>query len=263
MKIKIQEANLNLRVDRRNHPDATNMSYSLGRKIAEAQLYQTKNADFYCNVEYMQCQDSEYLQCFTYAGYQPITATFGKDKRGIIALAKKEIEVTIVKRMEDPHFLHLHAIKDKEGADIIVFRILTYNSSDKDFRDRRLQWDKVMKYIDTEISDPSKTILTGDWNHAKIRTNYQGEPQRFFSYQLIEEDLNKRKLSMGMKLSEGHSEHSYMGHLAIDHIAIGQAFCYTDEPSYSPYQINAPIGTPDHAFISAEITSCCRYENDT
>lgn len=93
----------------------------------------------------------------------------------------------------------------------------------------------------------------GDWNHAKIHDNYSGLNQIHFNYQMIKKDLENRGLTMGIDISSGHKEHSYLGYLAIDHIAIGNAFTFKSNPEYSEYIVKTPIGIPDHAYLFAEV----------
>ena len=249
--MKILESSLNLRVPK----GMTNLDYSLSVDVAKAQL--SYGADFYCNVEYMKCLDEEYLREFSQNGYQGITALFGKNHRGILCYIKEDYTVEVIKRMSDPHFLHFKASKGDESYDIIVFRILTKNTSIEDFKDRSYQWDTVCNYIDT-MEDKSRIILTGDWNHARILSEYEEDKgQYYFSYQKIRTYLESRGISMGMDLQPGHREHSYTTEkgikLAIDHIAIGEGLSFTKKPEYSDYYKKAPIGTPDHAYLFAEI----------
>ncbi len=253
MELRILESSLNLRVDRRNDARLSNTDYQLKKEVAREQLAY-KDVDLYCNVEYMECQDEEYLYEFS-KGYKRISALFGKDNRGILCYVKKELGITVVHRKEYPHFLHFRITKNNETADVIVFRILVSDSSKEDFEDRAKQWNIVMEYIDSNIKETSRLILTGDWNHARVRSQYAGYNQESFHYQKIKNDLKIRGLSMGINLKPGHKEHSYAGYLAIDHIAVGDAFSYLEAPGYSHYHPNAPIGTPDHAYLLACIRS--------
>lgn len=214
-----------------------------------------KNIDLYCNVEYMECQDEEYLYEFG-KKYKRITALF-ENNRGILCYISKKIKTEIINKIEYPHLLHFRIAKGNEFSDIIVFRILVSDSSENDFKDRKNQWDAVMRHIDINIKDKSRLIMMGDWNHAYIRDKYiRGiHLQVYFNYQYIKSDLTKIGMTMGVNIVPGHTEHSYKGYLAIDHIAIGNAFSFIGKPTYSNYDKNAPIGTPDHAFLFAEIHS--------
>lgn len=141
--------------------------------------------------------------------------------------------------------------------DVIAFRILVEDSTQRDFEDRLRQWKKVMNYIDTKINDKTKLVLLGDWNHAYIREHYvKGEyDQNHFNYQKIKCDLENRNLKMGIDVKPKHKEHSYKGYLAIDHIAVASSICYGSKKPYysSNYGQFAPIGKPNHAFLVAEI----------
>ncbi len=258
--MKVLESSLNLRVDRSNRSRRTNLDYSLSVDVAKEQLHYKGGADLYCNVEYMECLDEEYLHEFSQKGYKRITALFGQDNRGILCYIKKDYTVQIIKSMSDPHFLHFKASKDNKSYDIIIFRILVskWKSKDvesikKEFNERLKQWKTVCNYIDT-MKDKSRIILTGDWNHARILPEYEEDMgQYYFSYQRIRTDLESRGISMGIDIQPGHKEHSYKGYLAIEHIAIGEGLSFTKKPEYSDYDKDAPIGKPDHAYLFAEI----------
>lgn len=252
--MKILEASLNLRVDRKFDKNKTNLDYELKSEVAKMQL--EYEADIYCNVEYMECQDEEYLQSFFNKGYKRITALFGKDNRGILCYVKKKYKIEIIERKSRPHFLHFRMYNtDDTFLDIIVFRILVSDGTRKDYEDRLEQWNAVLSYLD-EMDDTSRVAIMGDWNHGYIREKYiEGKHNQYcYNYQKIKEDLDKRNINMGIELSEGHCEHSYVGYLAIDHIAIGEGLIFNIDPSYSKYKKNAPIGTPDHAFLFAGVT---------
>lgn len=257
MELRILLSSLNLRVEKTK----TNLDYLLSKDVAQSQLkfkdkYEEKNEiDIFCNVEYMKCNDEEYLNEFVNAGYQSVTALFGADSRGILCYAKNRYQMKIIKKIEEPHFLHFKLKAEDCDIDIIVFRILVSDSSQKDFSDRLIQWTSVMKYIDSCIKNTSKLILIGDWNHAYIRDRYiKGKHfQYVFNYQKIKKDLEKRGLKMGMNLNHQHTEHSYQGYLAIDHIAVGEAISFRSQPYYSEYDSNTQIGKPDHAFLFADM----------
>ena len=125
MKISIMESSLNLRMDRTNSPLKHNSDYILTSDVAKKQLqFKKYMADIYCNVEYMECQDEEYLLEFSKKGYKRITALF-EDNRGILCYVRKDIQITnVVHRMKSPHLLHFQIIKDDRLLNIIVFRIL-------------------------------------------------------------------------------------------------------------------------------------------
>lgn len=259
MSISILESSLNLRIDRKNHKLVHHSDYVLTSDVAKNQLEYEYNADIYCNVEYMECQDEEYLFEFSKNGYKRITALF-EDNRGILCYVKKEIQITNVEhRMKSPHLLHFQIIKDNRLLNIIVFRILVSDGSKADFYNRKLQFDSVMQYID--FIGTSDLIITGDWNHANVRKVYDpvNHNQYIFNYQYICSELERRGLKMGIKINpnippQKSGLHSYKGFLAIDHIAIGTDLEFISTPKYSSYDHNAPIGTPDHAFLFSEIS---------
>lgn len=257
MCISILESSLNLRMDRNDNQRIHHSDYVLKGDVAKNQLQYS--ADIYCNVEYMECQDEEYLFEFSNKGYKRITALF-EDNRGILCYIKKDIQITnVVRKMKSPHLLHFQIIKDNRLLNIIVFRILVSDGSKADFYNRKLQFDSVMQYID--FIGTSDLIITGDWNHANVRIVYDpvNHNQFIFNYQYICSELKKRGLKMGININPkiSHKEsgiHSYNGFLAIDHIAIGTDLKFISMPKYSPYACNAPIGTPDHAFVFTEIS---------
>ena len=256
--MKVLESNLNLRVDRKNDKNATNLDYSLKKEIAIEQL--KYEADVYCNVEYMQCKDEEYLYEFSKAGYKRITALFGKDDRGILCYVKNKFSTQVIEKFDDPHFVHIRISNDGDFYDILIFRLLVSDGGQQDYEDRLKQWNKVMNYIDNDkkMKDRSRIIMTGDWNHGYIRERYDlGEHvQAVFNYQKIKADLAKRGLTMGIDIDPerpGRKVHSCLGRLAIDHIAVGSNLCFDKTPVYSDYEIEAPIGEPDHAYLLADI----------
>lgn len=251
MILRILESNLNLRVDRRYNKKNSNTNYILKKEVAEAQLAY-KDIDLYCNVEYMECENQKYLDQFE-KEYHCIKALFGKDKRGILCYVRKEFIIHKIKEFDEPHFLHFKITKDNETVDVIVFRILVAKTSIKDFKDRAKQWNKVMDYLNS--LNTSNLIMTGDWNHGKVRDTYTQEHcQYHFSYQQIKSDLEGKNMTMGINLEEGHKENSYNSFLAIDHIAIGSSLSYKENPQYSSkYKVGAPIGTSDHAYLFASI----------
>lgn len=243
--------NINLRVDRRYKKNVTNLDYTLSGSIAKEQL--AYEADIYWNCESMECMDEDYLYEFSKAGFKRITAWFGNDNRGLMCYVRKDYKVRIVRKMENPHFLHMKIEAEGVEYDSIICRILVSNGDEYDYIDRKAQWDVVMDYID-QLQDKSHLIMVGDWNHGYIRNAYQlgSHSQYYFSYQYIKDELAKRNISMGMNLAQGHKEHSYLGYLAIDHIAIGEGLVFEGKPSYSEYDAKAPIGTPDHAYLQVE-----------
>lgn len=259
MKLRILLTNLNLRVEKKS--SKTNLDYVLSKNIARSQLEfkdkykEINDIDMFCNVEYMECQDEEYLFEFRRANYKRVTALYGNDNRGILCYLKNCYRVNIIKKIEEPHFLHFQLIMEDHIVDIIVFRILISNGQQEDFNDRLKQWEKTMKYIDDNFKDKLKLILIGDWNHAHIKSQYiQGEHfQYVFNYQRIRKDLKDRGLEMGIDIAPQHTEHSYKGYLAIDHIAVGKAVSFASQPYYSEYNQDAPIGEPDHAFLFADV----------
>ena len=250
--MKVLESNLNLRVDRKDDKDKTNLDYSLVKEIAIKQL--KYEADIYCNVEYMQCKDEEYSYEFSKAGYKRITALFGKDDRGILCYVKNKFSTHIIRKFDKPHFVHIRISNDNDFYDILIFRLLVSDGKQQDYNDRLKQWNVVMKYID-KMEDTSKIIMTGDWNHGYIRDRYVPgtHVQAVFNYQKIKDDLDERRLTMGIDIKPGHKEHSYLGYLAIDHIAVGSNLSFNQTPDYSDYEIKAPIGIPDHAYLFADI----------
>ena len=260
MKLRILLTSLNLRVEKKFNK--TNLDYKLSKDVATQQLkfrdkYEIKSdMDIFCNMEYMECQDEEYLYEFKKANYKRVTALFGEYNRGILCYLKNDYRVDIIEKMKEPHLLHFRITICENLIDIIAFRILVDDGKQADFDDRLKQWEKVMKYVDSKIKDKSKLILMGDWNHARIVYQYiQGKHMQYvYNYQKIKTDLKSRDLKMGIDIAPGHKEHSSKGYLAIDHIAVGESIMFASQPYYSDnYDKKAPIGTPDHAFLFAEI----------
>lgn len=131
MNLRIIESNLNLRVEQ----GKTNTDYKLEKTVAIDQMNYKDDIDVYCNVEYMECQDEEYLYEFR-NNYKRITALF-KNSRGILCYVDKRINTKVIAKYDKPHFLHFRITKEKAIVDIIVFRILSDDSSIKDFMKRK------------------------------------------------------------------------------------------------------------------------------
>lgn len=201
MELRILESSLNLRVDRRNDARLSNTDYQLKKEVAREQLAY-KDVDLYCNVEYMDVRTRSIFMIFQ--RLQTDQLRFWQRQSGNTLLCEKGAGNNGSPQKEYPHFLHFRITKNNETADVIVFRILVSDSSKEDFEDRAKQWNIVMEYIDSNIKETSRLILTGDWNHARVRSQYAGYNQESFHYQKIKNDLKIRGLSMGINLKPGH-----------------------------------------------------------
>lgn len=244
MKIKIMETSLNLRIERGKKKE----DYLLSQNIAKKQLSVT-DTDIYTNVEFMDCDNADYLKIFEDSGYKSFTSLDAKG-RGILCEIKKEYIVSKIGEMTEPHMLHLRIEKGNEYIDLITVRILVASGNDADFKDRNRQWRKVLNYIEG-LSDNSHIVLTGDFNHGVIRSDingYQFKPRQFFNYQMVVGDLESKNITLYPM--EGNS---FRGFMKIDHIATGERIV-VDTAVYKDFFCNTEvIGIPDHSCIVANI----------
>ena len=243
MNIKILETSLNLRFER----GKKNKDYILSKAIAMKQL-EVPDVDIYCNVEYMRCTDDEYLHSFKKAGYNAFTAVDEKG-RGILCEIKNEYEVTTIEKMNEPHMLHLHISKDNTHINLITVRLLVAGGDEKDFKNRKGQWDKIVNYIES-LKDKSNLIVTGDFNHGVINNdgNYFSKPREFYNYQMVLIDLYKRNVKI-----YPISGNSYRGYMKIDHIATGKKIEVINAKYKDMFDNINCIGIPDHSCIVAEL----------
>ena len=244
MNIKIVETSLNLRIERGKQKE----DYTLSSAIAEKQLAIDDNVDIYCNVEFMECNNSEYMETFSDAGYRSFTSLDAKG-RGILCEIKEKYSVKEITTMADPHMLHLRVEDGNDYIDLITVRILVVGGGDDDFQDRRRQWERVLGYIDSLPND-AHIVLIGDLNHGVICHNfegYEGKPRRFFNYQMVVNDLDKR----GIVLYPIKGK-SFLKYLKIDHIAARGAVI--DSAAYTDiFETTGVIGVPDHSCILASL----------
>ena len=237
------------------------MQYTLDKKVAFDQL--TFDPDIIMNSEDMNCSRVGYDRVMKRQGYKRVDALFGSDQRGESIWARDKYNIEKRGEMAYPSMLHARItdrINDYFSFDIITLRIQVTDGSASDFQNRRDQFFRVLHYIDTESEkgnlNKSRLVFGGDCNNAKIRNIYKKKHAQYcYNYQLIRDELKKRNLMMGYdNLTEDHLIHSYFGWMMIDHIAVGSDLKYMKQPDYySTYQAGAPIGTPDHAHIIADI----------
>lgn len=244
MELKIVETSLNLRVEKRL--GKTNKDYLLSKEVAKEQL--KLDADVYCNVEYMECNDSEYMEAFYDAGYVSYKGFDACNRRGIMYMVRKEYPVKIMQIFEEPHMMHIQVKKEGKTIDIITVRILVSGSNDADFISRKDQWDKVISYIDN-VENKENLCVTGDFNHGVISKEYRiDQARRFYNYQMIVASLNKRNLLLAD--IEGMS---YMGYMKIDHIAASEKLKILEAKYLDVFGEYRRIGVPDHSMIVARV----------
>lgn len=241
MSTKLVEISLNLRIER----SKTNMDYTLSKTVAEKQLEFT--ADIYANVEFMECNNEEYLNSFMERGYLLYRA-IDDNHRGILCAVKSDYEVKIIATMDNLHFMHLELKKDGKKIDLIVLRVLVSGGGDDDFKSRAEQWQKFMEYIGS-FKDKSNVIVTGDFNNGVISETYkETSPRRFYNYQMIVKDLK----DAGVSLHE-MAGCSFKNDMKIDHIASGDNIRISKAEYITAFEAETAIGIPDHNFIVAEI----------
>ena len=242
MEIKIVESSLNLRVEK----GKVNSDYLLSKEVAEEQL--KLGADVYCNVEYMECNDAEYMEAFDIAGYGPYKGLDTLNQRGIMCMVRKEYPVSVINMFEDPHMLHIQVEKEGKTIDIVTVRILISGSNDADYINRKTQWDKILDYIDS-IENKENLCITGDFNHGVINESYRSDQaRRFFNYQMILESLEEKDIKVapidGM---------SYRGYMKIDHLCTSNKLMVLEAEYLDVFGEHRIIGVPDHSLIVARV----------
>ena len=242
--MKIIETSLNLRIERGKRKE----DYLISEDIAKRQL-SFSDTDVYTNVEFMDCDNSDYLKTFADCGYNSFTSLDAKG-RGILCEIKKEYAVKKIDEMTEPHMLHLRIEKGTEYIDLITVRLLVAGGNDADFKDRNRQWNKVLGYIEN-LSDKSHLVLTGDFNHGVISNDINGyryRPRQYFNYQMIVKDLKNKNIILYPM--EGNS---YRGYMKIDHIATGEKIVVETAVYNDVFSNTEIIGIPDHSCIVANI----------
>lgn len=242
--MKIIETSLNLRIERGKRKE----DYLISEDIAKRQL-SFSDTNVYTNVEFMDCDNSDYLKTFADCGYNSFTSLDAKG-RGILCEIKKEYAVKKIGEMTEPHMLHLRIEKGTEYIDLITVRLLVAGGNDADFKDRNRQWNKVLGYIEN-LSDKSHLVLTGDFNHGVISNDingYRNRPRQYFNYQMIVKDLKNKNIILYPM--EGNS---YRGYMKIDHIATGEKIVVETAVYNDVFSNTEIIGIPDHSCIVANI----------
>lgn len=242
--MKIIETSLNLRIERGKRKE----DYLISEDIAKRQL-SFSDTDVYTNVEFMDCDNSDYLKTFADCGYNSFTSLDAKG-RGILCEIKKEYAVKKIGEMTEPHMLHLRIEKGTEYINLITVRLLVAGGNDADFKDRNRQWNKVLGYIEN-LSDKSHLVLTGDFNHGVISNDingYRNRPRQYFNYQIIVKDLKNKNIILYPM--EGNS---YRGYMKIDHIATGEKIVVETAVYNDVFSNTEIIEIPDHSCIVANI----------
>lgn len=241
--MKIVETSLNLRFEKGKE------DYFLSKDISEKQLA-FPDVDVYANVEFMVCNNDEYLSAFKKAGYN-VHISVDENGRGILCLIKKEYKVTKIGEMADPHMQHLRLEKGNEYFDLITLRILVSNKTDADFKDRKNQFGRILSYIEKNVLDKTRLVLIGDFNHGVICDNvngYKSTPRQFYNYQMIVEDLKNQNITLAE--IEGYS---FRGFMKIDHIATGEKIAVVSAEYKDVFNNTEVIGIPDHSCIVTNI----------
>ena len=242
MSIKLVETSLNLRIEK----GKTNMDYTLSKEVAKQQL--EHNADIYANVEFMDCNNKDYLNMFTERGYKLYSIT-DDNHRGILCAVKSDYEAKIVSTLENLHFMHLELKKEgQKKIDLIILRVLVSGGGNEDFKNRAEQWNKFIDYID-KLDNKSNVIVTGDFNNGVISKEYKPDsPRRFYNYQKIVKELKE----IGVVLHEMNGC-SFKNDMKIDHIAAGDNIRILKAEYVTAFDGETAIGIPDHNLIVAEI----------
>ncbi len=242
--MRVVEVNLNLRVER----GLTNTDYTIDREVAEKLCGIFPRPDIIVMVEYMECENKAFLDCFDENGYQLFTVIDDKHRRGIMIAVKDGIEVIKVSEKINPHMLHLSLKTEETSLELIGMRILVGGRCDeREFEIRKKQFLDMYSYI--KKLDRSKMIITGDFNNARILDNYRGKAQRGYNYQWIIKQF--AELLLNLVPIEGYS---HKGYLKEDHIVISKNFDVCNvKYAHDIFDDRSEIGYPDHVPIIADI----------
>lgn len=244
MELKIVETSLNLRLERRLGKN--NKDYLLSKDVAEEQL--KLEADVYCNVEYMECQDKKYMEAFKNAGYTAYKALDTYNKRGIMCMVKNNYTVGVINMFEEPHMMHIQLNKDGTIFNLITVRILISGGDDVDYLSRKAQWNKVLNYIES-LDNKDNLCITGDFNHGVISEEYrEDQARRFFNYQMVVDSLREKNISVAS--IDGMS---YKGYMKIDHLATSENMKVLEAEYLDVFGEHRIIGVPDHSMIVARV----------
>lgn len=241
MEIKILETSLNLRIE----PGKRKEDYLISQSIAKKQL--SFMDDIYTNVEFMDCDNADYLQLFADAEYNNFTSLDSKG-RGILCEIKKEYIVNKIGEMTKPHMLHLRIKKENEYIDLITIRLLVAGGDNADFKNRKKQWKDFLDYIDS-LADKSHVLLIGDFNHGVICrkiNGYRHKPRQYYNYQMVVSNLKSKNIILYPIKGTSFND------IKIDHIATGERIV-VDTAIYENIFCNTErrIGIPDHKCIVA------------
>lgn len=235
------ESNLNLRVLPRG--ELTHRDYYISPIIAER--LSNGSPDFICMVEYMECQNANYLKVFHDRGYDLFTS-LDRQGRGILIAVLKSYAAVPVFKLDNPHFLHLRC--PGNDLNLIVMRIKVGKKYDQaEFLDRRRQFLRILSYLDSLPADTIRRLaVTGDFNNARILNDYRGYSQEHYNYQFICEEMAKRGLTL--RKIDGYS---HKGYLKEDHIITGSNLLVRgaqyDGDMFADF--TADIGVPDHSTL--------------
>ena len=245
MNLKILETSLNLRIE--TILGKTIKDYKHCEEVGKIQYEQC--ADIIANVEDMNCDATDYKRYLK--EYNAIEALEDYQERGVSCYVKNTLAVEKISSFSKPHFLHVKITGEDKKINLIIFRVLVSDSSIEDFKDRKKQFDKVIKYVD-DLEDKDNLILTGDWNHGVINENgiYSKECSRYyFNYQYIVRSLEA--IDLTLIPIDGFSYKNYM---KIDHLAVSSSIAVEKADYVDLYKDKyAQIGIPDHSCICAEI----------
>lgn len=242
MDLKIVETSLNLRVERKL--GKVLKDYSLSKNVAIEQL--KLEADVYCNLEYMECNTSEYMEAFSTAGYIPYKG-LDASQRGIMCMVKKEYPVKILHILTEPHMLHFQIEKEGVLFDIIIIKILVAGSDDSDYIGRKEQWERVLNYLSS--IETKNLCIVGNYNHGVISQKYgEQNARRFFNYQMVLESLKKKEIKV-----VPINGTSYRGYLKIDHLCISDNLRVVKAEYLNLFGKHRTIGVPNHNLIVANL----------
>lgn len=240
--MRIVEANLNLRIEYGHRKE----DYKIDKKIAQTLCGISPNPDVLAMVEYMNCDNKNFLDCLTKSGYD-LFSSLDSSERGILIAVKRGIKVVQREKKSYPHMIHLEITSSEGTFDLICLRILTgKRCNSQEFEDRRKQFSEIYAYISS--LDIHRTIIVGDFNNAKIRENYEGYAQERYNYQWIKNEFDD--ISLELQYINGYS---HQGYLKEDHIILSKNMIAKSKYDDTLFKMRNIIGYPDHVPLVADV----------
>lgn len=234
-----------------------------GKQIPEmiVQELAKQNSDIVCLTEYVKTDNhSQFCSSLRTNGYTIFedvrTIDFGNE---ILIAIKSDLVndcqvITIDNDDNNPNFLHVRVTIEGQELNIIGVRIKVGGENIfQDFKHRKSQLDKLISNLPATHEN---TIVLGDFNNGFFKQNdnthsYQGKAREFYSYPLLQSEMNKAGLTVHTPSEENSWKYCKLDHI-IGNIPISNV-CYSWRFLENPDYKNK-VGFPNHAILSATIS---------